>query len=188
MENIKSERKSMLMSFIKWFINAGLFYLGWLVCMYQATGSYPYLGPLVVLAILLNHFLILKGDRADLILCLTLGAIGTLIDTIYIAIGMLKFEGGYDQFPLLAPLWMTSLWALYAISVNHSLQWLNWSVFLAAGMGAMGAISSYLVGIKLGAVDPLWGETTCFAIIGSVWAIVVPLSLKFGKWLKDIPK
>lgn len=172
------------MACIKWLANAGFFYLGWLVCLYQATGPYPYIGPAVVLAILVCHFIVFKGDSADLILCLSLAAIGTLVDTLYALAGMFVFAGGYESFPFLAPLWITSLWALYAISVNHSLQWLRWNIFLSAGMGAAGAISSYLVGIQLGAIEPLWGETLCYIVIGSVWAFVVPLSLKFGQWLK----
>jgi hypothetical protein len=176
--------KQMLTTFTKWFVNAGLFYLGWLVCLYQATGEYPYVGPALVLGILTYHFIVFSFNRADVILCLSLAAIGTVVDTLYGVVGMISFTGGYEGFPYLAPLWITSLWALYAISVNHSLKWLSVNVFLAAGMGASGAISSYLVGIKLGAVDPLWGETLCFVVIGSVWAVVVPSSLKFSQWLQ----
>ena len=59
---------------------------------------------------------------------------------------------------------------------------MNW--LLAATLGACGAISSYLVGIKLGAATFLWPEITSLIVIGAVWAFLVPLSICFSRWLK----
>lgn len=170
--------------FVKWFINAAFFYIGWLVCMYQATGPYPYSGPAAVLAILIYHFLVSKEKWPDLILCASMAVVGTLVDSLYVNVGMLTYKGEYAAFPALAPLWITSLWSLYAISINHSLSWLRCNKLFAALMGAAGAVSSYLVGINLDAVTPLWGKHLSLAIIGLIWAIVVPLSLEFGSWLR----
>lgn len=170
-------------SFIKWAANAGFFYVGWLVCMHQATGDYPYLGPLLVFAILVYHFFVNGLLLPDVILCITLGLFGTLVDSLYVMIGMLSYQGGYAEFPHLAPLWITSLWSLYAISINHSLKWLNYHLLLAALMGAMGAVSSYLAGVKLAAVSLLWGDILPLVIIGAIWSIVVPASLKWSALL-----
>lgn len=182
LENIMASWK--LTNIIKWLTNAGFFYLGWLACIHQAVGPYPYLGPAIVLGILIYHFTIYKNRWPDIILCLTLAIFGTFVDTIYILIGMLEYKGGYSAFPSIAPLWITALWSLYAISVNHSLRWLNYHVLLASSLGAAGGISSYLVGIKLDAATANWGTISTLSVIGCVWAIVVPLSLKFGTWLR----
>lgn len=165
-------------------INAVFFYLGWLVCMHQAKGPHPYLGPLVIASILGCHLLTTSQKVLDGVLIVSLGALGTIVDTLYIQVGMITFKGGYSNFPGMAPLWISSLWALYAASINHSLAWLNRNILLAAVMGGGGAISSYLVGLQLGAADLHWPEIFSLAVIGSVWALVVPLSLKYNAWLK----
>lgn len=175
-----SEVKTKVISFIRWFFNAFFFYIGWLVCMYAAVGQYPLIGPLVVVGILLYHFLVSKEKKSDLILCVTLAVLGTVVDSLYIAVGMISYQGGYFSFPNIAPLWIVSLWVLYGTSVNHSLKWMRCNVFVAAILGAGGAISSYLVGLKIGAVKFLWEEDLALTVIGIIWAIVVPLSLYFG--------
>lgn len=172
------------MPLLKWFCNAGFFYLGWLVCMQLAAGPYRLFGPLTVLLILIYHFAVTKERRPDFVLCVSLGIIGTLVDSSYVWMGMLSYQGGYASLPMAAPLWITSLWSLYAVSVNHSLSWLRLSPVLAITLGAAGAISSYLVGIKLEVVKSNWDEPLSLGVIGLVWAVVVPLSLKWGQWLQ----
>lgn len=177
--------KSLGIAFFRWFTNAGFFYLGWLICMHQAKGPHPYLGPLAVLGILIYHFIVTKDRWADAILCLSLALLGTIIDTIYILTGVFSFEGGYNHFPSIAPLWITSIWMLYAISINHSLSWMRYNILLAAGMGAGGAISSYIVGVKLGAAHPLLGPYASLIVVGCIWAVITPLTLAYGKWLQS---
>ncbi|MBA3238851.1 MAG: DUF2878 domain-containing protein [Parachlamydiaceae bacterium] len=176
--------KDKILSFLRWFFNALFFYIGWLVCMYEAVGKYPLIGPLVVGGILIYHFIVTNEKKSDLIICLALAFLGTIVDSVYVAIGMLEYQGGFEYFPNIAPLWITSLWVLYGTSVNHSLKWMRCSVFVAAAMGAGGAISSYLAGLKLEAVNFLWEEWLVLTVIGTVWAIVVPLSLYFGFLLR----
>jgi hypothetical protein len=151
--------------------------------MQQAPGPHPYFGPLFIAVILGFHFATTKLKKEDAILVVLLFLLGMLVDSLYIAGGMIRYQGGYESAPWLAPLWITSLWALYAISVNHSLSWMQINLGLAAIMGACGAISSYLVGIKLGAAEFLIPEFTALAIIGCVWAVVVPVSLFFSSYL-----
>lgn len=170
---------------IKRLINMASFYGGWLICMQEATGSNPLIGPLFVAALLTYHLAVTNTFKVDLILIIALALTGTLIDSLYIWFGFIVFKGGYACCPNLAPLWITSLWALYGSSVNHSMEWLKINFFLvAAPLGAMGAISSYLVGFELEAAIPMQPLSITLAIIGVVWALVVPLSLIFSRFLK----
>lgn len=166
-------------------LNGAFFYIGWLICMQQAPGEYPYIGPIVILGIILYHLSATHLRCVDSILIVSLGLLGTIVDTLYIQNSLIAYKGGYLLFPGIAPLWITSLWALYAISINHSLAWLEINPAVAAMMGAGGAISSYLVGVKLGAAEFLMPELVCITIIGMVWALVVPLSLWFSRFLKE---
>lgn len=165
-------------------LNMVAFYLGWFVCMHEAVGPRPYVGPLLVGALLMYHFLTTPVFRLDIIMVSALTLIGTIVDSGYLWIGMLRFEGGYECCPYMAPLWISSLWGMYGASVNHSLEWLKFNYLLvAAPMGALGSISSYLVGVEQGAVTLLYSDWASFAIIGTVWAVVVPLSLKASERL-----
>lgn len=170
---------------VRWLLNAALFDLGWWVCIKHASGEWPYLGPLVVALILVFFLCISTSKKLDLTLMLALALLGTVIDTLYVLIGMIDYQGGYPFATALAPLWMTSLWALYGFSVNCSLSWLRCSLLLAALVGAGGAVFSYLAGVHLGAAEFLWPEEICIVAIGIVWAFIVPLSLKFSNWLKN---
>lgn len=173
-------------SVIRRILNMACFYGGWLICMQEATGPRPLLGPLIVVGLLVYHLMVSHTVLIDIILIVTLALIGTVIDSLYIATGLLTFEGGYACCPWLAPLWITALWALYASSVNHSLEWLKANYLLvAAPMGAAGAISSYVVGVKLGAAILHYPPMVSYAVIGAVWAVVVPLSLIFSDWIKE---
>ena len=110
-----AKRKLLLISLFKRAINGAFFYAGWLVCMHQAPTEHPFLGPLFVAVIIAFHLLSTSLKRVDLILVVSLALLGTLIDSLYIAAGMITYEGGYSCCSWLAPLWITSLFALYAI-------------------------------------------------------------------------
>jgi hypothetical protein len=169
---------------LKRLVNMGSFYGGWFVCMHEATGPRPFLGPALVAVLLVYHLAVSHIVMIDILLIASLAIFGTIVDSVYVATGLISFKGGYQNFPHLAPLWITSLWALYASSVNHSLEWLRAHYLLvAAPLGAGGAISSYLVGEKLGAATFHYPYLIVFSVIGLVWACVVPLSLLYSDWL-----
>lgn len=165
-------------------LNMAFFYGGWFVCMHEATGPNPLVGPLLVASLLAYQLAVTNTFYVDLILILTFALVGTFVDSMYLWSGLIVYEGGYACCPTLAPLWITSLWALYASSVNHSLEWLKVNYyFVAAPLGAAGAISSYLVGFELEAAKSEY-PIFSLAVIGVVWALVVPISLLYSEFLK----
>lgn len=170
---------------IKRIINMACFYGGWFYCMREATGPNPFLGPLLILFLLVYHLATTNTFRVDLKLIVIMSLVGTVVDSIYIWSGLMTFKGGYVCCPYIAPMWITALWALYATSINHSLEWLKLHYYLiAAPLGAIGAISSYIVGIRLGAAEIHMQELVVLGVIGLIWAVNVPLSLKLSHWLQ----
>lgn len=165
-------------------LNMACFYGGWFICMHEAVGPTPLFGPFVVSILLFYHLVNTDSLLVDAVLIGSLALVGTFVDSAYIWMGLISFEGGYECCPFIAPLWITALWALYASSVNHSLGWLRMHYFfIAAPMGMGGAISSYLVGLELGAAT-LYHPLLGLIVIGCVWALAVPLSLLYSDWLK----
>ena len=106
-------------------------------------------------------------------LCLSL--IG---DSILGYLGVLKL---YDGTPfLLAPIWLTGLWAAFATIIPLCFTWLNGRLWLASILAAVSGPMSYMAGGKMGAmtVSPDWFSISMIAI---EWAVAMPLLVWISK-------
>ncbi len=164
--------------------NSALFYLAWIVCIHQATGPRPYTGPLVIAVLLIIHFYYTKERLLEAILIPAIALFGTIWDSLYIHLGWIDYVGGYENFPGVIPLWMTSLWAFYATTINHSLAWVYRKFWFMAILGGLGAAVSYAVAFKLGAAILHVSQPFMLTVIGCVWALVFPFSFYLNDWLK----
>lgn len=165
--------------------NSALFYIAWLVCINQATGPHPYNGPILIGFLLAIHLYLSKQKLLETILISTVALFGTLFDSIYIHIGWVEYMGGYENFHGIVPLWMTSLWAFYATTINHSLAWANKSVPFMIVLGGLGGAASYSVAFKLGAAILSVPLITALIVIGIAWAFLFPLTFYYNEWLKS---
>lgn len=155
------------------FFNLVMIYLGWILCIQQVVDGHPYRGILAVICVLAVHFLIAATRKSDLKMLLTMAALGTALDSFYIALGIIEYVGGYSSW--IAPLWITALWALLSISIGHSLAWLKGHWFIEAAAGAIGAPLTYLAAVNVGAghfTAPLW---IALGTIGAAWFLILPL-------------
>jgi hypothetical protein len=125
----------------------------------------------------------------DIILALTALGVGTLVDSLYSYAGLIAYKAPYAACPKVAPLWIASIWVLYAMCLNHSLVWMRGRWWLAAVCGAGGAFFSYLAGERLGAAEFLAPREVVLGVVSAVWAIVTPLSLWYAelvdRWCKE---
>ncbi len=159
------------------------FYIGWGICLECASQGEPYIGPLVVFGMLVFHLGFIKRRMEELFLVITVALAGTVIDSIYSFVGLIHYKAGYPAFPHLAPLWLTSVWVLYAMCLNYSLSWFYQRWILASVLGASTAILSYLAGERVGAIVFLHPTFTMECTIGLVWAVAFPLSLIYSRWV-----
>lgn len=162
------------------------FYFGWWIALQQASVGNALIGPLVILAMFSFQLFFTEKKMPDIILALTAIIVGTLIDSVYCFLGFLAYKSPYAACPKIAPLWVASIWVLYAMCLNHSLVWLRGRWFISAVCGALGAFFSYLAGIRLGAAENLVAKETVLITVSLVWAVITPLSLwyaeKVDKW------
>jgi hypothetical protein len=165
--------------------NSALFYVAWLVCINQATGHHPYNGPILIGFLLIIHLYLSKQRLLESVLIITVALFGTLFDSIYIHIGWFEYVGGYENFSGIVPLWMTSLWAFYATTINHSLAWAKKSIPLMVVLGALGGPASYAVAFKLGAAVLSVPLITALIGIGIAWSFLFPLTFFYNEWLKS---
>lgn len=152
-----------------WVLNALFFELGWLVCV--LAGSYVAIGYTLVALVL--HFTLApvhKWDGAAVLVALLLGLAH---DHLLGYWGLLDFSEANPQGR--APLWLTCLWVLMALTLNHALSWFYQRPLWLAVMGAIGGALAYLGGVALSAVqwgvEPLYG----FLILMLIWFFVLPL-------------
>lgn len=174
------------MWFLNWFLNCGLFYLGWIITLKFVVDGLFWQGPAVNLVIMLIHLYCVSDKKFETTLLLTFPIVGSIfVDTTLSTLGILEFKGPYLYPGLLSPLWVISLWGLFGTSLNHSLSWVGQKEWLAAALGGIGGTASYYAGIKVGAAQLLVPDAWGLALTAIVWAIAMPLAYRYNTWLKQ---
>lgn len=133
-------------------INAALFQIVWFACV--IGGANGLLWPAVISfgALAVWQLPAKRRHSTDIKLLITAIVLGLMFDSLWVQLGFLEFA---DQrpFSMLAPAWIIILWMGFALTINHSLTWINIHPALPALLGAICGPSSYLAGMKLGAVS-----------------------------------
>jgi hypothetical protein len=163
-------------------VNFFLFQAGWLACVLGAARGFPWQGALV--ALLIAAFIVFrsKHPRNELALVAAAVVAGFAFDSALALTGWVDFEGAVPA-PLLAPVWMVALWALFATTLNVSLRWLRGWPALGVLFGAVGGPVAYYAGERLGAlqfVDPLPG----LVAVAAGWALATPLLFALARRLE----
>ena len=133
------------------FINIASFYLGWFACLLGATHNMPWLGVLVMAALLALHLFLTANRTQELRFILVTGLLGTSLDSLLMLGGLYTFTN--HTLSWLCPIWMTALWMGFASTLNHSMRWLRGRYRLTCLFGAIGGPLSYYAGMGLGALS-----------------------------------
>ena len=121
----------------------------------------------------------------DFQLMLVAVLIGLILDTTWVKLGWLEFAASW-AFSERAPLWILLLWAGLALTLNHSLAWLQSRLLLAAFLAGVSSPLSYLAASRLGAVDIVAESWLWFVGLGLSWALALPLLLWLASHLKQL--
>lgn len=154
------------------------FQVGWFACVLGAAYGYPLLGPLVALPVIGLH-LVRQADRtAELALMLATAVIGSLYDQSLLSLDLVGYGASIWNAAWL-PIWMITLWTLFATTLNVSLQWLHGRYLLASLLGFIGGPLAYWGGAKLGAMQ--WLQPLELLIALAVgWAILLPVLVRLA--------
>lgn len=170
------------------FWNFIFFQAGWFACIIGAANNqvlWPVIGSLLYLAV---HIWRSEHPNLELKLILKVLAFGVIADTLITNLGFLQFQDAWPS-PYLSPLWMWTLWALVASTINGSLSWLRGKPVLAAVLGAIAGPLSYEAGIRLGAGS--WGphgQLGGLVLLGIVWGLAMPLFFYWqGRHVRQMP-
>jgi hypothetical protein len=156
-------------------LNFAAFQAAWLASVCGAAWGFNWLGPAFVAALLAVHIARSIHPRREALFILAVGVFGSTIDTGLAAAGVFEFSRSAAGAPILCPLWLVFLWLAFASTLNVSLRWLRGRSALASMAGLVFAPLSYWAGARLGALTFSGHPLGDLAIIGSVWAILLPL-------------
>ena len=160
-------------------INFILFQLGWFACVVGAAKQMPWLGVIVVLAIVIWHLSQAKQPKLEVYLLILTLIIGAIYDQTMLQNKLLTYQAhGWSN--SLTPAWILALWVEFATILNVSLRWMRGRWLIAILFGAIGGPLAYIGAAKLGAVTinvlPLG-----YIALSIGWAIITPLLLKISE-------
>lgn len=154
-------------------INSFIFYISWFVIV-AMLGQGLYFSSFVagVFFILLQFFLFKQADQKSYVLSYPLLFIGvglaSVFEKVYLDFGLISYIPSTHELPLA----ILTLYGFFCISLNSSMQFLNKKLWLTALLGG-GALFSYIVGQKLGAVELLSRLTIPELFVG--WGLYLVL-------------
>jgi hydrogenase/urease accessory protein HupE len=116
------------------------------------------------------HIYYCKVPFIEFKLIISITIIGTFIDSTLLSADILLFDSR-----TIIPLWLISLWAGFAATITHSLQFLSHSKKLQFVIGFIFPPLSYIAGASLSAVE--FGSSTLvtYFILAPVWGAVMVL-------------
>ena len=153
-----------------------LYELGWCACVLGAAWGHPWIGAGLGVVPIVVHVLRSCRRRDALVLTLWTAAIGLVLDSAQIALGMLRFEVG-TLASWLPPPWLVLVWAQFAMTFHFGLAWLKGRPERAALFGAIGGPLAFLAGRRLGVVvlhPEVWPSLLSLAV---GWSVAIPAAV-----------
>jgi hypothetical protein len=157
------------------------FQLVWFASVWGAAKGWWWLGPLAALLFATLHFGAKFAKPGDVRLVGLALLFGVLIDSAFAAFGVLRYASPIP-FVQAAPVWILSMWVGFALTLKHSLGWLQGKLALQGLFGAIGGPLAYVIaGRAWGAVSFGVELPIVIALLALAWGIVTPLLLHLAK-------
>lgn len=161
-------------------LNAALFQIGWLACVFGAHQP----GLLLVAGGCLLLHLTCLATPGEWRFIAAASLCGWLVDSMLLNLGVLAFTG--DAY--LLPGWLALLWPLFASTLRHCLAWTASPWWLASLCGALGGALSYWGGAQLAGVDLPLGTAPSLLILALIWALLLPAFHRLGNSMTGAAK
>ncbi|MDO6571792.1 DUF2878 domain-containing protein [Gilvimarinus sp. 2_MG-2023] len=154
------------------FANFLMFQVGWAIAV--MLGSRAAIAYVIFAGTL--HFYYSTTRRFDYCAVLPLFAIGYLHDVALLLTGVLVIGDS-----IIPPPWLSAIWVLLGLTLNHSLHFIYRNKILASLLGAVGGAVAYSAGVKLSGAQ--WGILDGWGslIIAFAWLFILPLHYSLMK-------
>lgn len=166
-------------------INFIAFQLVWFAGVGGAANGLWWPGPVALVLFAGWHLRPAIRARGDLPLMGLALVLGFITDTLMAAGGLSRYAAAVPTAPW-APLWILSLWAGFALTLNHSMRWLTARPWLVAPLAAIVGPATYLAAAKVwGAVSLLAPRVEALGTLASCWFVaMLTLSLAARRWAR----
>lgn len=154
-------------------INFITFQVGWFSCVLSAANGMPWLGLVVVSAIVVNHVARASWPAHEAQLVFLAVVFGLVFDSLLVSTGWLRYSND-ALLSNIAPYWILAMWALFATTLNSSMSWLKNKLILASVLGAIFGPLSYMAGQRLGAIELVDSSKATIAL-ALIWSMAMPL-------------
>jgi len=105
------------------------------------------------------------------------------VDTAYVQAGALHFAAPFPS-EAFAPLWIVGMWMAFALTLNHSLAFLQRNLLAAIALGLIGGPIAYAVAAsRFGALAFEGTALFALALVGIAWGVVTPLLSRLAAYL-----
>jgi len=160
-------------------LNFVLFQVAWFSCVLGAANQIPWLGLLVVLAIVAGQLFFAPQPSKELLLLISAAIIGAVVDQGFLMGSIVQYQShGWSS--TIVPVWIVALWIGFSSTLNVSLRWLRGRHVIAFLFGAIGGPMAYIAAEKLGAVT-ITPQASSYIVLGLAWACVTLLLLALSK-------
>ena len=165
-------------------INALGFQIVWFTCALTVNNSKPWnyiFVALTTFTFLGQHFYFSKSPKSEIVLLVQIVFIGWTMDTLLALNHLIIFSNSFHA-PLnfIQPLWLTCLWMSLAVTINHSLLWLQKLGSWCSVFGLVFGTLSYLAGERFQVLH--FESLNAIEITAVCWATLIPLCLMLGKY------
>ena len=167
-------------AYLKTLLNVVFFQVLWLTSVGGAGRGYWWLGLPVLALFLIYHFSVSSCRRADAQLLAVSVGLGFLADSVLVQLGLLRFEQAVP-WANVAPIWILTLWAGFALTLNHSMAFFQTRPVGAVLFGFFGGPLAYYFAANIWkAVIFTAPPLHVYGALALVWAVMTPLLLKIG--------
>lgn len=160
-------------------INAVLFQVLWFACVLGSTYTLIWPAAVMMAAMMLWQLHPSRRHPNDIKVLLTAIVLGLIIDSIWVSFGFMDFKDP-RPFQWLSPAWIIIMWAGFALTINHSMNWLSLHPMLPALMGLIGGPLAYFGGQRLGAVEYLTDPLLISCMLAIAWALALSILVIVG--------
>ena len=165
---------------MKTLLNIVFFQALWLSSVGGAGRGYWWLGLPVLSVFLLYHFAVSTCRKADAQLLAISVVLGFIADSVLLQLGLLRFEQPVP-WANFAPIWIVTLWAGFALTLNHSMSFFQTRPLAAVLFGLFGGPLAYYFAVNVWKAVILTAPPLhVYGALALVWAIMTPLLLKIG--------
>ena len=161
-------------------VNLLIYQVCWFACVLSAANGMPWISVVIVAVAVAHHLYISSQPAVELKLIVVVTIIGSVWDSALVARGLLEYPSGMFINGV-APYWIISLWAAFAITLNVSLTWLKKHIWVAFLLGAIGGPLVFFTAEKMGALQ-FSDMTLALGVLAVGWTLLMPLIVKLSQY------